>query len=43
MELAGLRFLDSPRSGALRFLEPKTLRDSSLTAQALNPKSKQLN
>ena len=32
MELAGLRFLDSPGSGSLRFLEPKALRTSSLTA-----------
>ena len=40
MELAGLRFLDSPGSGPLRFLEPKALRASSLTAYTLNPKHK---
>ena len=40
MELAGHRFLDSPHSGSLRFLEPKTLRASSLTAEALDPNHK---
>ena len=43
MELAGLGFLDSPGTGSLRFLEPKTLRASSITAQALNPKHKPSN
>ena len=32
MELAGLSFLDSPGSGSIKFLDPKALRASSLTA-----------
>ena len=30
MELAGFSFLDSPGSGALRFLEPEALKASAL-------------